>query len=51
VTSCWRSANIVPAFAPVIAAAAVIPCMATVIFVTMVRTSEKKDDRGLLLNF
>ena len=38
-------------FAPVIAAAAVIPCIATVIFVTMVRTSEKKDGRGLLLNF
>ena len=38
-------------FIPVIAAAAAIPCVATVIFVTMVRASEKKDRRGLLLDF
>jgi len=38
-------------FAPVIAAAAIIPCVATAIFVTMVRASKQKDPRGLLKKF
>jgi MFS transporter, ACS family, hexuronate transporter len=38
-------------FAPVIAAAAIIPCVATAIFVTMVRASKHNDPRGLLQKF
>ena len=38
-------------FAPVIAAAAIIPCVATAIFVTMVRASKQDDPLGLLKKF
>lgn len=38
-------------FAPVIAAAAIIPCVATAVFVTMVRASRRRDPRGLLRDF
>ena len=38
-------------FAPVIAAAAIIPCVATAVFVTMVRASPRPDPRGLLRDF
>jgi ACS family hexuronate transporter-like MFS transporter len=38
-------------FTPIIAAAAMIPCLATAIFVTMVRSSIKRDRHGLLLDF
>lgn len=38
-------------FAPVITAAAVVPCVATAIFVTMVRASKQRDPRGLLMPF
>lgn len=38
-------------FAPVIAAAAIIPCVATAIFMTMVRASKQDDPRGLLQRF
>jgi len=38
-------------FGPVITAAAVIPCIATAIFVTMVRRGGKRDSRGLLQDF
>jgi ACS family hexuronate transporter-like MFS transporter len=38
-------------FAPVIAAAAIIPLVATAVFVTMVRPSKHPDPKGLLLKF
>jgi len=38
-------------FAPVVAVAAIIPCAATAVFLTMVRSSKKPDPRGLLLEF
>ncbi len=38
-------------FAPVIAGAAVIPCLATLVFVTLVRASKRPDPRGLLQDF
>lgn len=38
-------------FAPVIIAMAVLPLAATIIFVTMVRTSPDSSDRGVLLSF
>jgi ACS family hexuronate transporter-like MFS transporter len=38
-------------FAPVIAAAAIIPFVATAVFVTMVRSSKYPDPKGLLLKF
>ena len=38
-------------FAPVIGAAALVPCLATVVFVSMVRGSKKTDPRGLLRDF
>jgi ACS family hexuronate transporter-like MFS transporter len=38
-------------FAPVIMAAALVPCVATAIFVTMVRASKEDDFRGLLQKF
>jgi len=41
----------VTSFAPVIVAAALIPCAATVVFVSLVRPSKRPDPRGLLLNF
>jgi predicted MFS family arabinose efflux permease len=51
--STWLIGRVTDAssFAPVIAAAAVIPCLATAIFVTMVRSSKKTDNRGLLQDF
>jgi ACS family hexuronate transporter-like MFS transporter len=41
----------VTSFAPVIAGAAVIPCIATLLFVTLVRASKRPDPKGLLLDF
>jgi fucose permease len=38
-------------FQPVIIAASLIPCFATVIFVTLVRAGRKPDPRGLLQDF
>jgi ACS family hexuronate transporter-like MFS transporter len=38
-------------FAPVIAGAALIPCVATALFVTLVRRSKQPDPRKLLLDF
>ncbi len=38
-------------FAPVIAAAAVVPCIATAVFVILVRSSHRPDPRGILLDF
>jgi len=38
-------------FAPVIAAAAIVPCLATVIFLSLVRSSARPDPRGLLREF
>jgi ACS family hexuronate transporter-like MFS transporter len=41
----------VTSFAPVIAVAAIVPCAATAVFLTLVRTSKRPDARGLLLEF
>ncbi len=41
----------VTSFAPVIAAAAIVPCLATLVFVTLVRASKRPDSKGLLLDF
>jgi hypothetical protein len=41
----------VTSFAPVIVAAALVPCAATLVFVSLVRPSKRPDPRGLLLNF
>ena len=41
----------VTSFAPVIAVAAIVPCAATAVFLTLVRSSKKPDPRGLLLEF
>jgi len=38
-------------FAPVIAAAAIVPCAATAVFVSLVRSSRRPDSRGLLRPF
>jgi len=38
-------------FAPVIAGAAIIPCLATLVFVSLVRSSRRPDPRGLLQDF
>jgi MFS transporter, ACS family, hexuronate transporter len=38
-------------FAPVIAGAAVVPCLATLVFVSLVRSSRRPDPRGLLQDF
>ena len=38
-------------FEPVVIAASIIPCIATVVFVTMVRTSKQKDSDQVLLRF
>ena len=38
-------------FAPVIAAAAIVPCAATLVFVSMVRSPKHPDPRGLLRQF
>jgi len=38
-------------FEPVLIAASIIPCIATVFFVTMVRASKKDDPHGVLLKF
>jgi hypothetical protein len=38
-------------FAPVIAGAAIIPCLATLVFVSLVRSSGRPDPKGLLQNF
>ncbi len=38
-------------FQPVIIAASTIPCLATIVFVTLVRASPKPDPRGLLKDF
>ena len=38
-------------FAPVIAAAAIVPCAATVVFVSLVRSPARPDPRGLLREF
>jgi MFS transporter, ACS family, aldohexuronate transporter len=38
-------------FAPVIAAAAIVPCAATAVFVSLVRSSKLADPRGLLRQF
>ena len=41
----------VTSFAPVIAGAAIIPCLATLVFVSLVRSSKRPDPRGLLQDF
>ncbi len=41
----------VTSFAPVIAGAAIIPCLATLAFVSLVRSSKRPDPRGLLQDF
>jgi ACS family hexuronate transporter-like MFS transporter len=41
----------VTSFAPVIVGAAIIPCVATLVFVTLVRSSKQPDPRGLLQQF
>ena len=41
----------VTSFAPVITVAAIVPCIATVAFVTLVRSSRRPDRRGLLREF
>ncbi len=41
----------ITSFTPVITAAAIIPCIATLVFVTLVRGSNKPDPRGLLMDF
>jgi ACS family hexuronate transporter-like MFS transporter len=38
-------------FQPIIIAASIVPCVATLIFVTMVRRGKKPDPEGLLLDF
>jgi ACS family hexuronate transporter-like MFS transporter len=38
-------------FAPVIAGAAIIPCLATLVFVSLVRSTKQPDPRGLLQDF
>jgi MFS transporter, ACS family, hexuronate transporter len=38
-------------FAPVIAGAAIIPCLATLVFITLVRSSGRPDPKGLLQDF
>lgn len=38
-------------FQPIIIAASIVPCIATLIFVTMVRRGNKPDPEGLLLDF
>jgi hypothetical protein len=41
----------VTSFAPVIIGAALIPCVATMVFVILVRRSKLPDPRGLLVEF
>jgi len=41
----------VTSFAPVIVGAAIIPCLATLVFVSLVRSSKRPDPRGLLVEF
>lgn len=41
----------VSSFAPVIAAAAIVPCAATAVFVSLVRSPKRPDPRGLLRKF
>jgi ACS family hexuronate transporter-like MFS transporter len=41
----------VTSFAPVIAGAAIMPCLATLVFVSLVRSSKRPDPRGLLQDF
>jgi hypothetical protein len=41
----------VASFAPVIVGAAIIPCLATLVFVSLVRPSKRPDPRGLLVEF
>ena len=38
-------------FEPVIIAASLIPCLATLVFVTMVRARQEKDPAGIVLDF
>lgn len=38
-------------FTPVVIAASIIPCVATCVFVTLVRTGEERDVEGILLTF
>ena len=38
-------------FQPILIAASIIPCIATAVFVSMVRASRKPDPEGILLNF
>lgn len=38
-------------FAPIIVAASIIPCIATIVFVTMVRANKKPDPHGILQQF
>jgi ACS family hexuronate transporter-like MFS transporter len=38
-------------FDPIIIAASIIPCVATIVFVTLVRANKKPDPAGVLLNF
>ncbi len=41
----------VTSFAPIIAGAAIVPCLATAVFVSLVRAPKRPDPRGLLLEF
>jgi ACS family hexuronate transporter-like MFS transporter len=41
----------VTSFAPVITGAAIVPCLATAVFVVLVRASKRPDPKGLLLDF
>jgi len=41
----------VTSFAPVIVGAAIVPCLATLVFVSLVRPSKRPDPRGLLVEF
>jgi ACS family hexuronate transporter-like MFS transporter len=38
-------------FAPVIAGAAIVPCLATLVFVSLVRSAGQPDPKGLLQDF
>jgi MFS-type transporter involved in bile tolerance (Atg22 family) len=38
-------------FQPVVIAASIIPCLATIVFVTMVRASKRPDPDKVLLEF
>ena len=38
-------------FGPILIAASIIPCLATAVFVTMVRAAKKPDPDGILLKF